>query len=153
VVGNAAPVVIQGPIPGRSRILVPFCINNTLVMVTYSDDNGRSFAPPRDITKQASKPGWQWYGLGPPGGLVIPAGSFSGNETILIPGYHGSVHWLDGTFTHSHVIASTDGGDNWSILFEFDNSSDPYFSNECQLARHPNGSLILSARTIAFNRA
>ena len=118
VIGNAAPV--QDRTTGR--IWFPFCRNNSdvrkvvgrwgvsrasvtshrlsllQVLLSYSDDDGLSWAPPVNISSSVVRPGWNWVGLGPPGAIQLQSGR------LLIPAYHAPVHWLDGTFTHPHTI-------------------------------------------------
>ena len=64
-VGNVAPVQLKS----NQRILIPFCKNNLIVMQTYSDDDGLTFASP-EIIPNVTKSHWKWVGLGPPGGLL-----------------------------------------------------------------------------------
>lgn len=86
VIGNAAPV--QDASTGR--IHVPFCLNNSKVMITASDDDGASWTTAVDITASVVRPDWHWVGLGPPAGLQLSTGR------LLIPSYHGPFHWDDG---------------------------------------------------------
>ena len=55
VIGNAAPVVLKE----NNRILVPFCRNNLQVMLTYSDDDGKSWSSPVNLTN-VTQPSWSW---------------------------------------------------------------------------------------------
>eukprot|EP00759_Apiculatamorpha_spiralis_P057337 PhF_6_TR8606/c0_g1_i1/m.13420/K01186/NEU1; sialidase-1 len=66
VVGNAAPLQLRS----SGRIIIPFCVNNLLAYQMHSDDDGVSWHGPFYILG-AVAPGWQWLGLGPPGGLQL----------------------------------------------------------------------------------
>ena len=55
VIGNAAPVVLKD----GGRILVPFCRNNLQVMLTYSDDDGKTWSSPVNLTN-VTQPSWSW---------------------------------------------------------------------------------------------
>jgi sialidase-1 len=148
VVGNAAPVQLpKGHPTFPGRIVVPFTVNNSRVMVTHSDDVGLSWSEARDITTEASRPEWKWIGLGPPSSIALSSG------VIFTPAYHSPFHDLDGTFTHAHVVQSLDGGETWSIGFEWDNITDPFFTNECQAAQINSTHVFLSARTLLLSRA
>ncbi len=73
VVGNAAPVQLPS-----GRVLLPFCLNNSLTLQTFSDDDGRTWAAPVDFTGQvALSPPWAWIGIGPPAGLRLSSGASS----------------------------------------------------------------------------
>ena len=53
-IGNPCPVVDQA----TGRIWLPFCRNNDKVLVTYSDDDGKNWAKPREITDSVKQPSW-----------------------------------------------------------------------------------------------
>ncbi len=57
VVGNAAPV--QDSFNGR--IWIPFCINNEIVYITYSDDDGLTFSEPVYYPNLVHSD-WKWIG-------------------------------------------------------------------------------------------
>lgn len=143
VVGNAAPVQVSS----TGRILVPFCMNNSRVFITHSDDDGLTWVPPAEITSTASRSGWNWVGLGPPGAIELqPSGR------IVIPAYHGPHHWDDGTITHCHIVYSDDKGSTWNIGAVFDNTTDKFLSNEAQAVQLRNGSVLLNARGLGLVR-
>jgi len=80
-IGNAGPVVV-----GEANIVVPFCVNNTKVMLIRSNDLGHTWNTPSDISSNATLPNWKWVGLGPPSGLKLKSGR------LLIPAYHTTVY-------------------------------------------------------------
>jgi len=94
VIGNAAPIQDRD----TGRIVLPFCRNNSQVLLSFSDDDGLTWTHPRNITSSVVQHGWNWVGLGPPSGIQLASGR------LLVPAYHGPFHWDDGTFTHPHTI-------------------------------------------------
>jgi sialidase-1 len=75
----------------------------------YSDDDGKSWSKPKDVTKMAQKNSWGWTGLGPVHGIVK---QFEPNKgRIIFPSRHNS----SGENMVSHVIYSDDNGETWTI--------------------------------------
>lgn len=79
--GNPCPVADKK----TGAILLPFCLDNKIVFVMKSSDDGLTWSKPADITRQVMKAGWSWYATGPgvgiqtrSGRLVIPCDSKSG---------------------------------------------------------------------------
>ena len=140
VIGNAAPV--QDSKSGR--IHVPFCLNNSQILYSFSDDDGITWSSVKHIPNHSDvvKPEWKWLGLGPPAGLSLSSGR------ILIPCYHGRFHWDDGTFTHVHMMYSDDNGKSWYLGMIFDLFNDPMFSNECQVVEVSPNKILVSARSL-----
>ena len=67
--GDTAKITIGNPCPVIDKtdgtIYLLFCRDNVDVFVTKSIDDGLSWSEPRNITKDVSKPDWQWYATGP----------------------------------------------------------------------------------------
>jgi sialidase-1 len=97
--GNPAPVVDRD----TGVIWLPFCLNNNRVFVTFSKDDGATWAKPREITAQVKLPGWAWYATGPGHAIQLSSGR------ILVPCDHSA----KGMF--SHVIFSDDHGATWKL--------------------------------------
>jgi sialidase-1 len=135
-IGNAAPVQLRE----NGRILLPFTRNNAFQMLTYSDDDGQTWAVPRVLDDLIPEQ-WGWIGTGPPGSIQLASGR------VLVPSYHGPVNWDDGTFTHTHVLISDDLGETWK-LGGAQSGEDLAFPNECQAAQLSNGTIVLHARTL-----
>jgi sialidase-1 len=98
-IGNPTPVVLQE----TGKILLLLTANpakagaTRSVWITSSRDDGRTWAPPREITSMAKKPEWGWYATGPGNGIELKDGR------IVIPCDHA----LKPSRTmHSHVIHS-----------------------------------------------
>ncbi len=98
--GNPAPVVDRQ----TGRIWLPFCLNNNRVFVVYSDDDGKTWSEPREITDDVKRPGWGWYATGPGHSIQLSSGR------LLVPCDHGTA-----TGMASHVIYSDDHGKTWKL--------------------------------------
>ncbi len=59
------------------------------VFLTHSDDNGRTWAKPREITAEVKRPEWRWYATGPGVGIQLTRGPWKGR--LLIPCDHSLV--------------------------------------------------------------
>ena len=139
VIGNAAPVQVSS----TGRIYVPFCKNNEIVFISYSDDDGATWSEPV-YHPELILNGWKWVGLGPPGGIELESGR------LLVPGYHTNLIKGDGLLSYGHTIYSDDHGLTWSLgSVEFGR---PYLSNECQAIQLKNNSILINARTVTNNR-
>lgn len=110
----------------------------TGVWITHSDDDGATWAAPRDISASARKANWGWYGTGPGQGLYLRGGA-SRPERILIPAYH-----TEGGVYRTHAILSDDHGETWQLSADAaDHTSEP------QVIEMDNRTLLMNARTIS----
>jgi sialidase-1 len=107
---------------------------STRVFVTHSEDDGKSWSKPRDITASTKKRGWTWYGTGPGVGIQLTDGR------LFIPSYHCGGR--KGVVTRSHSIFSDDHGKTWQL-----GASAGAGNGECQALQRKDGSIYLSART------
>lgn len=79
--------------------------------MSYSDDDGKTWSAPRDITPGLRKDWMKFLGTGPGTGIVLRNGPHKGR--ILIPVYTtNNVSHLDGSQS-SRVIYSDDHGKTW----------------------------------------
>lgn len=90
----------------------PFRVANTSYLwMSYSDDDGKTWSAPRDITPGLRKDWMKFLGTGPGTGIVLRNGPHKGR--ILIPVYTtNNVSHLDGSQS-SRVIYSDDHGKTW----------------------------------------
>lgn len=122
-----------GPVQDRETgiIWLPFTIDNDTVHVTWSEDDGKTWAGPRDITEAVKPEGWTWYAVGPGHAIQLESGR------LLVP----CDHIESGSF-HSHVIYSDDGGKTWEP-----GGSLPELTDEATAVELVDGSVIINMRS------
>jgi sialidase-1 len=113
-IGNPCPVYDE--ITGR--LWCAFNKDNQLVFVTYSDDDGATWSPPRDITPSVRPWNFTRYWTGPGHGLHLKGGPHRGR--ILFPSYHMALesHNSGAVSRFSmrvHSVYSDDQGKTWQI--------------------------------------
>ena len=133
-IGNPCPVVDQT----TDRIWMPFCRNNDDVLVTFSDDDGRTWSTPIEITDDVKANDWIWYATGPGVGIQLQYGPHAGR--MVIPCDHSIQHHGKRVMV-SHVFYSDDHGQSWTVGGSLDIHTD-----ECQVAELADGTLMLNAR-------
>ena len=106
------------------------------VWLTYSKDDGLSWAPPVEITRSVKRPEWSWYATGPVNGIQLRSGR------LVIPCDH--VVRADLSQRYSHVIYSDDGGRSWQI-----GGAVGPDCNESTVAELSDGTLMLNMRSYA----
>lgn len=103
------------------------------VWVTASEDDGRTWRAPREITATAKQPDWTWYATGPGNGIQLSSGR------LLIPCDHieaGTKRY------YSHVVYSDDHGESWRL----GGSTSMDQVNECCVVELENGDVLLNTR-------
>ena len=83
------------------------------VWISRSDDNGKTWAPPKDVTASTKNPASGWYATGPGVGIQIQHGPHRGR--LVIPcdySFQGPDHAVEGG---SHIIYSDDHGQAWKL--------------------------------------
>ncbi|MFE0252302.1 LamG-like jellyroll fold domain-containing protein [Streptomyces sp. NPDC059010] len=119
--GNPAPVVDQL----TGRILLPQTHNpastngnscsipcNRTPHLQYSDNDGRTWTRPRNLSAQIKPPNWNsWYATGPVHGIQLTRGAHPGR---LVFGVNTET-WNGSRVTANHaaLIVSDDGGTTW----------------------------------------
>jgi sialidase-1 len=76
------------------------------VWVTSSADDGRSWTPVAEISRDVKPAGWTWYATGPGNGIQLRGGR------LVIPCNHAV---LGSEVISSHVIYSDDHGATWKL--------------------------------------
>jgi len=109
------------------------------VFATTSDDHGRTWSEPQEITSDTKRPHWRWYATGPGVGLEIRSGPHRGR--LVVPCDH-SDHSGAGHPFRSHVIISDDRGKTWSLGGALAGKTD-----ECQAVELAGGTLLLNMRS------
>ncbi|WP_432118302.1 exo-alpha-sialidase [Streptomyces sp. bgisy032] len=80
----------------------------------YSDDDGRTWSQPRDLSDQILPGHWNsWYATGPVHGIQLTRGKHAGRLVFGV-----NTETWDGSrvsANHAALIVSDDGGDHWRI--------------------------------------
>ena len=109
------------------------------VFVTHSDDDGRTWAKPQEITAAVKRSDWRWYATGPGVGIQLTRGPWKGR--LLIPCDHSLVLPDDPDGYNSHVIYSDDHGRSWRLGGIIRPAV-----NECQVVELTDGTLLINMR-------
>jgi sialidase-1 len=109
------------------------------VFITRSDDDGRTWAQPREITADVKRPEWRWYATGPGVGIQLERGPWKGR--LVVPCDHSLVLPDDPDGYCSHAIYSNDHGLTWQLGGEIRPAV-----NECQVVELSNGTLLMNMR-------
>jgi sialidase-1 len=107
----------------------------TQVWVTKSADEGATWAKPVNISAQATRPQWTWYGTGPGIGLQLPSGR------LFIPSYHANEK--TGIY-QTHSLYSDDHGKTWQIGGIVGDET-----TESVAALRGDGTLVINTRNIS----
>ena len=130
--GNPCPVVERH----SGTIWLPYCRNNTNILVIQSTDDGESWSEPMDITQQAANPAWHWLGTGPGHGIQMR------NGRLVIPCWADTTPQL-GQTQLSYVFYSDDAGATWNVGAPLESD----MSDECEVVELTDGSLYVNARS------
>ncbi len=109
------------------------------VFVLTSDDDGRTWSKPRQITAEVKEEDWWWYATGPGVGIQLRQEPHAGR--LVIPSDHTSAK----DNMSSHVIYSDDGGETWRRSTPIGPGC-----NESQVVELADGTLLMNMRTQSF---
>ncbi len=133
-IGNPCPVVDRD----TGRIWLPFCRDNDDVLVTFSDDDGLTWAEPREITDQVKPEHWGWYATGPGVGIQLRRGHHAGR--LLVPCDHREK--IDGNWRmFSHAFFSDDHGETWQV-----GENVGLHTDECQAVQLTDARVMMNCR-------
>ncbi|MFJ8629833.1 exo-alpha-sialidase [Streptomyces sp. NPDC093568] len=158
--GNPAPIVDRE----TGRILLAETYNtgrtdsgscsvpcNRTPYLQYSDDDGRTWSKPRDLSDRILPANWNsWYATGPVHGIQLTKGKHAGRLVFGV-----NTETWDGsrvTANHAALIVSDDGGDNWRIGATDSwpiSATDGTFRqkpSEVTLTERADGKIIISGR-------
>ncbi|MEU1315734.1 sialidase family protein [Streptomyces tibetensis] len=157
--GNPAPVVDRG----TGRILLAETYNtgrtdagNCTVPcdrtphLQYSDDDGRTWSAPRDLSDEILPEHWNsWYATGPVHGIQLTRGKHAGR---LVFGVNTET-WNGNRVSANHaaLVVSDDGGDSWRVgaTDTWPIAQDGTFRqkpSEVTLTERADGALLVSGR-------
>ncbi|AQQ70479.1 Sialidase precursor [Limihaloglobus sulfuriphilus] len=117
-------------------------IGTRTVWIMHSDDDGRNWSEPVEITSSVKKPDWTWYATGPGAGIQLKKGEHKGR--LVIPCDHIEA---DTKKYYSHIIYSDDHGKTWKL----GGSTPQDMYNECEVVELDDGRLMLNMRN--YDRA
>ncbi|MEU3931606.1 sialidase family protein [Streptomyces sp. NPDC029044] len=156
--GNPAPVVLR-----TGRVLLVHVRNAALatedairrgkvsaadrrrVWVRHSDDEGRTWSAPREITQQAKRPEWRWYATTPGHAIQLNTGR------VVVPANHslppaGTDNGTEGKYNGGHCLLSDDEGTTWRIGYVDDDPDGYINANETTAAELPDGRVYFNTR-------
>jgi sialidase-1 len=118
--------------------------------VQYSDDDGRTWSAPQDISARASRPDWDsWYASGPVHGIQLEHGTHAGR---LVFGVNAETsNGTTAIVNHAALIYSDDHGTSWHVgavdSFPFPaGGSYPQKPSEVSVAELADGSVYANGR-------
>ena len=150
-VGNPAPIVDRS----TGTIWMPICKNRAMldrdsrgnkwredrpVWLTCSEDDGKTWREPIEITHSAKEPDWTWYSTGPVHGIQLSTGRMIASCTHRVRGTGGPDDTDDRRY--AHVIYSDDHGATWRV----GGSVPEEGVNECAAVETTDGALYLTLR-------
>lgn len=101
------------------------------LVLAYSDDDGKTWSSPVNITSQVKRPEWYFLLQGPGRGITMHDG------TLVFP-----TQYIDADrMPHSAIMYSRDGGRTWHM-----HEGPRTDTTEAQVAELPDGSLMLNMR-------
>ena len=112
----------------RSSIRDGESVGTPTVWVTHSDDDGLTWSPPCEVTRQVQPPGARWDLVGPGAGIQLRHGPSAGR--LVIPAL-------------GRDIVSDDHGQTWRI-----SGLTPGKTSEAQVAELADGRLLRAARPV-----
>ncbi|GAA0372242.1 glycoside hydrolase [Actinoallomurus spadix] len=121
------------------------------VFVQYSDDDGRTWSTPREITAAAKRPDWRWYATGPGHATRLTHGPHRGR--LLVPANHSvappagsSDLGSEAKYYGGHDLYSDDNGRTWHIGYVDDVPDGQVNVNETTATELPDGRVYFNTR-------
>eukprot|EP00936_MAST-01D_sp_MAST-1D-sp1_P002670 g2670.t1 len=102
------------------------------VLLLNSTDGGRSWSPPRDLTKPLVPPNWSNVWMGTQQGLALDRGNGTRPRLMMCANHHGVGDGGNG----AHTVYSDDGGATWANGATLDIGMG-FGVGECALAQTP----------------
>ena len=148
--GNPAPAVLGG---GRIVMLATWnrgcdrerqiesrtSVDTRRVFVLRSEDHGRTWSRPEEITSGVKDPEWTWYATGPCHAVVKRRAPHKGR--IVVPANHKRLENDGRVESYSQLLFSDDEGRTWQL-----GAVSQRGGNESTVAELADGSLLLNMR-------
>ena len=115
-------------------------IDTRRIFLLHSDDDGRTWSAPREITRETKQNDWGWVATGPGHGIQLQNGPH--RNRLVVPANHTTATGA----SYSHVIYSDDNGQTWNLGGIVPQAGE----NEATVAELPDGKLLLNMRN--YNR-
>lgn len=110
--------------------------------VTSSLDNGKTWATPRNITRQVKEKHWRWHAIGPVHGIELEYGIKKGRLVAPV-----AISIEKGTQAYCMaLIYSDDKGETWHIGAVDDNLTDAVRANETTIVELKDGRIYVNTR-------
>lgn len=106
--------------------------------VTHSTDDGRTWAPARNVAATCKHPDWRWYATGPGIGIQLERGPYKGR--LVIPCNHSAPYPYYEDGYAGHIMYSDDHGTSWKY------SSGVIGLSETQVVERVDGRLLMHGR-------
>jgi sialidase-1 len=111
------------------------------VWVFKSDDDGKTWSAPSNISSAVKDSSWGWYATGPGIGIQLLHGPQKGRLIIPCDHSYATTNEPPQIESGSHIIYSDDHGQTWKL----GGVVRPHL-NECQIVELATGALLLSMR-------
>jgi sialidase-1 len=133
-IGNPCPVVDRT----TGTIWLPYSRDNQQVLIIHSQDDGKTWSEPVEITRSVLDRDWYWVGPGPGHGIQLR------NGRLLIPAWAGVERDVPfGRTQLSYVFFSDDSGKTWRL----GGAAQRDLSDECEVVERLDGTLYMNARS------
>ena len=109
-----------------------------LPYMTCSTDDGRTWAPAKNIAEETKHPDWRWYGTGPGVGIQLKRGPHKGR--LVTPCNHSAVYPYNQEGYGCHIMYSDDHGTTWKYGAAIEGIA------ESQVAELIDGRILLHGR-------
>jgi len=137
---NPAPVVDMI----TKTVLLMSSLDNWHVLLQTSNDDGRTFGPPRNLDESLRLPGWGLVYTGLPQGIQLVSPSPKPGRLVLC----SSAYWSGGLMVNGKIVQSGDVGSRYSYAITSDDHGltwklgskiEPRHTTECAVAQRFDG--------------
>ena len=118
--------------------------NTRVPYMTYSDDDGLTWSPPKDLSESGKNEEWGWYATGPGVGIQLKSEKYKNRLVIPCNNSFDDPENTnrDGFGYGCNVLMSDDGGTNWRMSELITPEV-----NESQIIELTDGTLMMNMRS------